>query len=120
MNRFTTTAAILGAAALTLSLAACGGSDGYCDLLEESGSALMNASSFSDPDAAANVAGTIREIADAAPNDIADDWRAMADAMETLADLDMSDPEALSQLDELGDLAGISGRVQQHAISECG
>ncbi|NED96172.1 hypothetical protein G1H11_12715 [Phytoactinopolyspora alkaliphila] len=91
MNRLTTTMSVLGAAALTLSLAACGGSDDYCDLLEESGSSLMSSAGMSDPSAAADVAGTIRDIADAAPSDIADDWDTMADAMETLADLNMSE-----------------------------
>lgn len=91
----------------------------YCGLLEDMGTDMLNGAAAADADAAAELVGTFREISESAPDDIAADWVAMADAMELLSDIDYSDPDALAQLEELEDLAAVSQRIQDNVQSEC-
>lgn len=98
--------------------AAAGGD--YCDMLQSFGNDVLAGAGSTDPGAAAGMVDAYREIAAVAPDDIAADWTAMADAMQTLSDIDPADPEAASQLENLGDLAGISQRLGESVQSECG
>ncbi|RIQ22880.1 hypothetical protein [Jiangella rhizosphaerae] len=98
--------------------AAAGGD--YCETLQSFGDDVLAGAGSTDPDAAAGLVESYREIAAVAPDDVAADWTAMADAMQTLADIDPADPEAAGQLEDLGDLAAISQRLGESVQSECG
>ncbi|WP_157987998.1 hypothetical protein [Jiangella endophytica] len=92
----------------------------YCETLQSLGDDLLSGPSATDPDAASGLVDVYRDLAAAAPEDVAADWTAMADAMEALSDIDPADPEALEQLDQLGDLTEISQRLGESVQSECG
>lgn len=130
MTRSKTIFSMLGAAALAISLTACGGDDSggnddsnsagdYCDEALALGTDV-SALTSTDPAASSDLADSYQRIADAAPSDIKADYQTLADAMKTLADLDMSDPESATKLADLGDLAGIATRIGEHIKSECG
>ncbi|WP_166355852.1 hypothetical protein [Phytoactinopolyspora limicola] len=134
-----TALSLLGAAALAVSLTACGGDDddttassngdnssddggdggdagAYCERLEEMGTSFMAAP---DPDSAPDLAGEFRSIAEVAPGDIKADWESYADVMEALGNVDYEDPDSLSALEDLDDLEGALERITQHIESEC-
>ncbi|TDD67182.1 hypothetical protein E1262_19800 [Jiangella aurantiaca] len=96
------------------------GDGDYCEMLQSFGNDVLAGAGSTDPDAAAGLVDAYREIAAVAPEDVAADWTAMADAMEALSDIDPADPEAAGQLEELGDLAAVSQRLGESVQSECG
>lgn len=91
----------------------------YCTLLNDFGDDILSGGSMTDPDAAAEFVDVYRQIADAAPEDIAADWTALADAMETMSTIDLADPDAASQLEEFDDLGEVSQRIGQHVTETC-
>ncbi|SEE33386.1 hypothetical protein [Jiangella alba] len=100
--------------------AAAAGDGDYCGLLESMGNDLLSGSAATNPDAASGLVDVYRDLAAAAPDDVAADWTAMADAMESLANIDPADPEALEELEQLGDLTEVSQRLGESVQSECG
>ncbi|PZF79424.1 hypothetical protein [Jiangella anatolica] len=92
----------------------------YCGLLESMGTDVLAGAGSSDPDAAAGLVDTYRDIAAVAPDDVAADWTALADAMQALADIDPADPDAMAELEDLGDLAAVSQRLGESVTTECG
>jgi hypothetical protein len=90
----------------------------YCDAVLAMGNGMTDASAMTDPEAAADLAEDVRAIANAAPSDIAGDWSTFADALETLGDLDMTDPEAMEDLD-LDAFTEASTRVSTHVAETC-
>ncbi|NEE01611.1 hypothetical protein [Phytoactinopolyspora halotolerans] len=92
----------------------------YCGTVQEFGTDVLNDSTaMTDPEAASGLVDAYRQIADAAPSDIAADWSAMADALETISDIDMSDPDAAAELEGLDDMMGAAQRISDHIMSEC-
>lgn len=125
MNRIKTSISVLGATAMALSLAACGGdsgSDEYCDLLTSTEEKLSGLTpNPSDPDSMSEMSGALQEVADAAPDDIKGDWEKMTEAFEKIADIDLTnpDPSALEALSS-DDLTTASENITKHAKEECG
>ncbi|NED94983.1 hypothetical protein G1H11_06620 [Phytoactinopolyspora alkaliphila] len=121
MNRMKTAVSVFGAAALTMSLAACGGGDDFCDTAEqEFGSLDLNAMGnvMGDPDAAGEFADSARTVADAASGDAAEAWNTLADAMETLSEMDMSDPESMADVD-MSALENLDQAALQESLEAC-
>lgn len=128
MTRSKTTFSLLGAAALAISLTACGGDDGdgggssganYCDEVKTFSEDMSAAMSSTDTDAKADFAESYQKIADVAPSEIKADYQTVADAMTTLAEIDLTDPESASALEEIGDLEAVTTRIGEHIESEC-
>lgn len=120
MTRLKTTAALLGAAALTLSLGACGGGGEYCDLIESADSLDFASSEAPDADAMAEATDKINEIAAAAPSDVKEDWETMASAFEAFAEMG-DDPSAMDEdaLAQLEDMEAASTNVTENVKEEC-
>lgn len=103
------------------------GSDGgdtseYCAKLNEMGEdfAASVGQSMSDPEVAADFAEQVREVAEVAPDDVAADWATLADAMETLATIDITDPESAEELQQLSsDLTDASQRLSTEPVEAC-
>ncbi|HEY9410416.1 MAG TPA: hypothetical protein VIP77_12610 [Jiangellaceae bacterium] len=94
------------------------GSD-FCNVLEQFGDDILSAPA--DPgEGTGEFVDVYREIAAAAPADAAADWNYMADAMEAMADIDYSDPDAAAQLAEFDDLGQVAERLGQQVQEECG
>ncbi|PSK97538.1 hypothetical protein CLV30_12230 [Haloactinopolyspora alba] len=139
MTRITQTAfSLLGASALAISLTACGdsegggettaGSDGggYCDELKSVNEEFANAgSAMTNPDQLSGMVDSFQGIADVAPEEVKADWEALVGGLETLSEIDMSDPEAMQdpkvkeKLQGLGDLQTNSDNISTHAKDEC-
>ncbi|WP_129669498.1 hypothetical protein [Phytoactinopolyspora endophytica] len=91
----------------------------YCGKIEEFGNSILDSgSAIGDPDALPELVEAYREIASVAPADHAEDWNAMADAMDSIADLDMSDPDSLEDMEQL-DVEGAMTRIGEHVQSAC-
>lgn len=118
MTRLKTAFAILGATALTVSLSACGGGGDYCDLLADAQENVdLENADPTDPEALGQMTDAMKEIADAAPSEVSEDWTTMTDAFQAMVDADGDltaiDPEAL------GDVETASTNIEEHAKSEC-
>jgi hypothetical protein len=97
-----------------------GDSGDYCDTLMAVGEDMLDASSaMTDPEGAAAIADEFRSVAAVAPSDIADDWNTLADGMELLGGLDMTDPDAMDELEDLDALTEASNRVSAHVEENC-
>ncbi len=139
--------ALAGSMIMVLALAAgCGDDDGggggggstesFCaemeSLEEKYGNVFSEADSFdpTDTDAFNELIGDLRD-ADP-PAEIAEDWNNVIDAFQFFADafegLDLNDPEALAELEELsaeieertGDIEAAGERVNSFLEEECG
>ncbi|RAW18622.1 hypothetical protein [Phytoactinopolyspora halophila] len=124
MSRTKKITVLLGSTALALSLTACGGGDEYCDLIEEYEANASSMEDMADQDAAVDMAEETRAIADAAPDDIAEDWNTVADAMDKLAnfdpeDADMEDPDSMGPLENLDELEQAGTNVEEHVQDNC-
>lgn len=95
-----------------------GGGD-YCDVLEKFGDDILS-SAAGTPEGSGEFVEIYREIAAEAPADAAEDWNYMADAMEAMADIDYSDPEAMDKLAEFENLGQVAERLGQQVQEECG
>jgi hypothetical protein len=69
--------------AVTL-LGGCGGGDDYCDAVKENQARLSDVTSSGTPGALLQALPVFTTLADEAPDDIADDWRAFLDPLEGL------------------------------------
>lgn len=117
MTRLKTTAALLGAAALTLTLGACGGGGGdYCDLLTEAQDTLDTAADPTDPDAMSESMDRLQEVADAAPSEVSEDWDNLVEAMQAFTETD--DPTSIDP-EQFGDLEAATTNITEHAQEEC-
>lgn len=96
-----------------------GGGGDYCDVLEKFGDDILS-SAAGTPEGTGEFVEVYREIAAAAPADAAEDWNFMADAMEAMADIDYSDPEAMDKLAEFENLGPVAERLGQQVQEECG
>lgn len=128
MKRMTKAVSMLGAAAVALSLTACGGDSGsdYCDELESVNDEFSAAGdAMSDPEAMSDMVDSFQGIADAAPDDVKGDWDALVEAMSVMSEIDMTDPEAMSDPETMEKLEGLedvqtnSDNIVQHAQDEC-
>ncbi len=127
MNRVSKAASIFGAATIALSLTACGGdSSEYCDEIESVQSDFSNMEeSMSSPDDMSGMADSIQSIADAAPDDVQEDWNTLAEALSTISDLDMEDPESMQdpevaeQMEELGNMDSTVSDLNDQVQDEC-
>lgn len=95
-----------------------GGGD-YCAVLQQFGDDVLSGAT-GDPEGMGELVEVYREIAAAAPADAAADWTTMADAMETMSDIDYSDPDAADALAGLEDLGEVANRLGQQVQEECG
>lgn len=122
MSRLKTTVSMLGAGALALSLAACGGDDSqsYCDLLENSESEFTDLDP-SDPESHDQVQSALSDIVEAAPDDIKDDWQTFADTYEEMVSIDPNDQEAMAEFQEnsAADFQEASARIGDNVQEEC-
>ncbi|TDD96380.1 hypothetical protein [Jiangella asiatica] len=126
MNRSTRTLSLLGAAAMAFAVTACGGDDSgsgsdYCDLVtsaEEDFSSL-DPTDPENADAMKDVVDRFNEIADAAPEDVQEDWRTFADGYQAMSEIDMTDPAAMEELEGLEGLDAAMQNVTEHISEEC-
>lgn len=135
MTRSTHVAAVVGALALTMSVAACSSDDsggegggGYCDQIQgfiEEYQGLDESVLQDDPETLNTVLSDLHSIADAAPDDIQADWNTVADAFDTLATFsqetpDPEDTEAMEeQTETVADMQEATQNVNTHASEEC-
>src|SRR5262245_9205389 len=93
------TVVLLVAAAFALGgLTSCsGGDDKYCGLLKdaESDKTFTDTDNLGDPKAMEKVTAKFKEISDAAPSDVQDEWKTLSDAMELVS----KDPAKLTPAD---------------------
>ncbi len=110
MTRSTRTATMLGAAAaLVLSLSACGGSDSeYCDLLSDESE--VTEFDPTDENAMEESVQRVQDIVDAAPDDVRGDWETFASFLE--------DPEAAATADP-AEFESAMQNISQNAQDEC-
>ncbi|NDL58428.1 hypothetical protein [Phytoactinopolyspora mesophila] len=121
MTRMTRFTALAAAVAIALPLASCGGDADYCDTVQD---VMDEYQGFgvddpADSDGINELASSIEDIADAAPDDIESDWRVTADALRTLADMDdpeVLDPETQQQFEEA---QPSFDNISQHVMDEC-
>ncbi|NED99486.1 hypothetical protein [Phytoactinopolyspora halotolerans] len=128
-------AALTSSVLLALPLVACGddsdSADGgdYCGLIEDAQEEYEDASaeSAADPDVLQDLADRYREIGDAAPSEVQDQWTNVADAMEQYAEIDWSDPETLQELEGDGEFAELMetsesafNEISTNVQDECG
>lgn len=121
MSRLKKTVSLLGAGALAMSMAACGGDDSqeYCDLLEDSNNQFSELDP-TDPEAQDEVQGVLNDVVDAAPDEVRDDWELFADTYEEMVNIDPSDQEAMEALQERqGEFEEATARISEHAQEEC-
>src|SRR5690625_5129878 len=124
MARLRRTAGLASAALLTFTLTACGGSD-YCDLIDSADDDIgqLSTEDIADPEALGPAADRLQEIANAAPDEVADQWQTMADAFQALVDAegDMTaiDEETLSDMQTM-DPAPLEENVQEECDIELG
>lgn len=124
MSRLTTTVTALGAGALALSLAACGGSDNnsqYCSLISD---AEMEYSSLTEADPTdveliSNVSSAFDEIAAVAPDDINGDWQTVASGWQTLTQIDVTDPDAEVDENAFAGMEAAYQNIAEHVQQEC-
>jgi len=69
--------------ALTL-LSGCGGGDDYCDAVKANQARLTDVTGSEGPGALLAALPVFRDLAEEAPDDIADDWQAFLDPLEGL------------------------------------
>ncbi|NED99716.1 hypothetical protein [Phytoactinopolyspora halotolerans] len=101
----------------------------YCDLAEEFGNDLLTDAQFDARWRATEIIDSFRAIAHAAPDDaVANDWNAMADVIEEVADLDMSYPGdlenalfelSINEADRFGDIEAVPARLNAHLENGC-
>lgn len=100
-----------------------GGDTGeYCQKLSQLGQNFLSdaGAAVTDPEVAADLSAQIREIAEVAPSDVTQDWSTLADALETLSTIDMTDPESTEDLQQLSaDLQGASQRLATETTEAC-
>ena len=98
-----------------------GGSDSeYCGLLEQMGTDFLNSMDAAPGEGGDDqLAGMLSDVAAAAPAEVAEDWQTLADMYDVMANIDLTDPDAVAELDALGDIEGAGERIQQHVQDEC-
>lgn len=109
--------------ALLVTAAACGDSDGgggdtasFCDRFQELDERYSGIDDPTDED----FTDAIDEIAELdPPAEIEDDWNTMIEAFRSFADIDVSDPEALADVD-FTEAEAASDRVDSYLSEECG
>ena len=97
---------------------ACASSDSgsdYCDLITnaEEDSSLADVDP-TDPEGMEQLTSTFRDIADAAPDDIAGDWETVADGFEAFASEEPPTDESLA-----ADMDTALQNIEQHVQDEC-
>jgi hypothetical protein len=117
------TGVLLVAVALGLAgLTGCsGGDDKYCGILKDAQSdkTMSGTAALEDPKAMKKVTAKFKEIGDAAPSDVQDEWKTMNDAME-LATKDTSkmDPKDMEKMGK--DLDAASKALDKDTKDRCG
>ena len=116
---------LAAAPALLIGLAACGDDDDsassadFCDSAREIDESFAE---IDDPTEAdfGDIADTMGSIEP--PAEIADDWNTMVESLQSLADVDMSDPAAIEQLDQaqFADANEAFENVGTYLEEECG
>lgn len=114
-------AGITSAAALTFTLAACGGGSEYCDLIEQANEDFAGANAteaFEDPERLVEYQESFQNIADAAPEEVKETWQGTADVFQLLVDadgdltaIDPADAEGLTNM--AADMESIATNVQE-------
>ena len=114
--------AALAVPALALGLAACGDDDdsasaeSFCDAAREIEERFSNM----DPSTPAEFEEAIAAIDELdPPAEIADDWETMMEALESFADIDLTDPNAFDE-SAFSDAEAASERVGEYMEEECG
>ncbi|NED99484.1 hypothetical protein [Phytoactinopolyspora halotolerans] len=131
MTTMTRFAALVGTATLALPLVACGddsdnaSTGDYCELVQEMQDSFASSDNAS-PEQIEGAVGTFRNIADAAPGDIAPEWQTLADWVEAYSEIDSSDPEAWAEVENDEELVQLradaepaSTSVEEHVQAEC-
>ncbi len=120
---------LAGGTVLALALTACGDDESaaggdYCDLIQE----MDESDSLSSGDMQDGATDVFHDIADAAPDDIADDWQTVIEWAEAFSevDIDADDPESLAEVQNDEELTQLRAdaepalvNVTQHMETEC-
>ena len=96
-----------------------GSASDYCAALEEMGNDFLSGMNAAPGEGDTQFAEQLQSIAAVAPAEIAEDWQALADMYETISDIDLTDPDAVAELDAMGDIDQAGQRIQQHVQDEC-
>src|SRR5690606_27657347 len=96
-----------------------GSASDYCAALEEMGNDFLSGMNAAPGEGDSQFAEQLQGIAAVAPAEIAEDWQALADMYETISDIDLTDPDAVAELDAMGDIDQAGQRIQQHVQDEC-
>lgn len=105
MRRLIAAAIVAGIAVISVS--SCG-SDPYCDEIEDNKSTLDNFGNEKTMDAYAEDAKELREVAKTAPDDVASDWKTLAEVTQGVLDAQKEAGIKLENMkdeDELGELS---------------
>jgi hypothetical protein len=116
-------AALAAVPAMLLGLAACGdddddsaSADDFCDQANEIDQEFAAVDDPSSDDFS-EALDALREMDP--PEEIADDWDQLVEAMESLEDVDVDDPDALAEFDA-EELQAASDRIDTFMEEECG
>ncbi|GAB3433500.1 hypothetical protein [Flindersiella endophytica] len=116
------TVVLLVAVAFALAgLTSCaGGDDKYCGLLEQADKdkTLSGTANMEDPKVVDKVIAKFKEIGDAAPGDIEDEWKSVNDGMAMVKDPAKVDPKEAERLGK--DMETALETLEKDAKDRCG